>query len=88
MGEKLSFSDIERETIVAERAAVLAFAREHGRQVDAMIAAGRLPAAEATTLKQRISCFADGIATGLHRDGSDPEGVRAALRAVVNGEAA
>lgn len=73
---------VRTETIVAERAGVLAFAREHGRQVDLLIERGRLTAAEATTLKARVRAFADGVAQGLHVAGDEAE-VRRAMRDVV-----
>lgn len=75
--------DAVRDTIVAERTGVLALAKVFGGQVDALVESGRVPAAEATLLKDRIRAFADSIATGLHRDGADPIGVRELMRHVM-----
>lgn len=77
--------ETERETIVAERAGVLALARSYASAVDAAVSKGRIPAGEATALKGWAKAFADMIATGLHREGADPAGVRAALREITKG---
>ena len=73
------------DTIVAERAGVLAYARTKCGQVDRMIAAKRLTADEGAAVKTALRSIADEIATGLHRDGDDPVGVRAAMRETVRG---
>lgn len=78
-----TFRDVETDTIVAERAGVLGLARVFAAQVEQLVAAGRVPGPEATVLKDRIRAFADGIATGLHREGHDHPAVRAAMREVM-----
>ena len=86
MNRRRTFRDVERDAIVAEREGVLTLACSYGLQLDAMIAAGKIKGEDATELKQRVRAFADMIATGLHRDGADPAGVRDAMRAIVKGE--
>ena len=71
------------ETIVAERAGVLAFARETCRQIDTLRERKRLGDADASALKNAIRAFAQGVATGLHRDGHDPALVRTLMRSIV-----
>lgn len=73
------------ETIIAERAGMLAFARAQGVVIDQMIVSRRITASEATLLKERLRAFADGIAIGLHRDGVEDPRVRAALRKIAGG---
>lgn len=76
-------SERDVETIVAERAGVLAFARATCRQIDALNARGRLGEADADAVKNAVRAFAQGIATGLHRDGHDPVMVRTLMRSIV-----
>lgn len=70
-------------TIVAERAGVLAFARETCGQIDTLCQRKRLGDADASALKNAIRAFAQGVATGLHRDGRDPAMVRTLMRSIV-----
>lgn len=74
--------------IVAERAGVLALAKRHCGQVDAMVARCALSADEATPLKERLRAFADQVAQGLHVATEDDRAVRAAMRSVVARERA
>ncbi|WP_157134538.1 hypothetical protein [Sphingomonas sp. PAMC 26605] len=79
--------ETERETIVAERAGVLALARSYASAIDAWVSKGRIDVGEATALKGWAKAFADMIAIGLHREDSDPVGVRAALLEIMKGDA-
>lgn len=81
-----TFTDVRREEIVAERGGVLTLARAHCGQIDALVERRRISAEDATHLKERLRAFADQIATGLHREGTDPAGTRAAMRAIVLGD--
>lgn len=83
-----TFRDVEVATIVAERAAVLAFARVKAAQIGVLADVGKLPGVDAAALKQQLRGFADAIAIGLHRDGDELAEVRAALRGVMTGETA
>ncbi|MEG3177031.1 hypothetical protein U1872_12385 [Sphingomonas sp. RB3P16] len=85
MTDERSIADVERETIVAERAGVLALARSYVGAVDAAVSKDRIEAGEAAFLKSWAKAFADMVATGLHREGADPTGVHAAMRAIVKG---
>jgi hypothetical protein len=71
------------ETIVAERAGVLALAKRHCTQVDAMVARGTIAGDEATLLKERLRAFADQVAQGLHIETMDDRAVRAPMRAIL-----
>lgn len=73
----------DADTIVAERAAVLTSSRRYCAGVAANLRAGRLSSETATAMQEAVRTFASDVAIGLHRDGSDPAGVRAAMRAVV-----
>lgn len=73
------------DTIIAERAGVLGYARAQAAVIDQMIASRRITASEATLLKERLRAFADGIAIGLHCDGVEHPRVRAALREIAGG---
>ncbi len=87
MTEERPNAEVERETIVAERAGVLALARSYGRAVDVAVSKNRIGAGEASALKGWAKAFADMIAIGLHREDADPAGVHAAMRAIVEGDA-
>jgi hypothetical protein len=75
-----------KDAIIAERTGVLGFARKFCAGVDKNAGRGLLSIEEGAALKDAVRRFADDIAIGLHRDGSDPDGVRAALRVIVLGE--
>ena len=79
----VAVAETRRATIVEERAGVLTFARAFCASIDTMIAQGKLPGVDGAALKERVRAFANGIATGLHRDGHEDPGVRLALRELV-----
>lgn len=66
--------------VVEERQGLLALAREHCAQADALSARGRLDGVDCEALKARLTAFAEGVATGLHRDGHDLPGVRELMK--------
>lgn len=74
---------IEIDTIVAERAGVLAHARRVRATIDRHFAWRRLSEDDAELLRRAIAVFAGDIAIGLHMDGADPSGVGAAMRVLV-----
>lgn len=76
------------ETIVAERAAVLSYARAKRVQISALVSRGRLTEQEGSALSSWIAVFADDVAIGLHRDGEDPAEVRGMMRALAQVDAA
>lgn len=81
--ETAAIGDAVRATIVDERAGVLTFARAFCASIDTMIAQGKLPGVDGAALKEQVRAFANGIATGLHRDGHEDPRVRLALRDLV-----
>lgn len=78
--------DIERATIVDERAGILSLARQRCRCVDAMVSRGAMTAEAGDEFKTTINTFAGDIAIGLHVRGEDGGELRAAMRAVVLAE--
>ncbi len=79
-----SFAEVDAQARAHERLGVLRHAAEHGRRVDAALAAGRISAETATATKQHVTALAQEIATGLHLDGHDSlETRRTVYRALV-----
>lgn len=78
--------DIERATIVDERAGVLSLARQRCLAVDTAVARGAMTADAGDEFKSTIRMFAGDIAIGLHVSGDDGGELRAAMRAVVLAE--
>lgn len=67
-------------TIVEERAAVLGHARRFVAGAEKALRERRLSAEIVTEVQLVIRTFAMDVAIGLHRDGHDPAGVRAAMK--------
>ena len=74
---------IARDTIVDERAGVLALARLRGAAIDQVVARGKMDADEAALIKKTLNVFAGDIAIGLHIEGADDPEIRVAMRPIV-----
>lgn len=77
---------MDRETILAERGAVLGHARAFARAIDTMVARGGDAAegqSEAGAIRRAILNFANDVAIGLHRDGPEDPDVRTAMAALI-----
>jgi hypothetical protein len=75
--------EIMRDTIVHERTAILTHRRQHAAGIDEQVRLGRLSDDEGTLCKRCVAAFADDLAIGLHVAGTDPDGVRQAMRGVI-----
>jgi hypothetical protein len=74
---------IRTEAIVHERTAILTHRRKHAAGIDEQVRRGRMTEEEAAMCKRCVAAFADDLAIGLHVDGTDPDGVRDAMRGVI-----
>jgi hypothetical protein len=78
-----TFDTVRAETIVIERSAVLTHRRQHAAGIDEQVRLGRMSEDEGTLCKRCVAAFADDLAIGLHVAGTDPDGVRVAMRGVI-----
>lgn len=73
-----------QETIVAERAAILAHARSMCGGVDRWVARGVLTADDGALIKRAVNVFAGDVAIGLHIE-RDDHTILKAVKAVAEG---